>query len=53
MNDPDQTVTFSIRENDGPSEDTWVDERTKGRRGTSHSRSCRDLYQPGIHRSSA
>ena len=25
MNDPDQRVKFSIRENDGPSEDTWAD----------------------------
>ena len=29
MNDPDQTATFSIRKNDGPSEDAWVDEELR------------------------
>ena len=29
MNDSDQTATFSIRKNDGPSEDAWVDEELR------------------------
>ena len=29
MNDPDQTMTFSIRKSDGPAQDAWVDEEPR------------------------